>query len=186
MQAFYRDLSYPYGLENALQLAGTLKQGLHLRHNETIIEPPTTPPYTAHTSERSQTRTQGHIVVYDDDEAIRNLLAQALERKGFTVTCRHSFLDDKHDFGLIAETADALILDRHIGQQDGLSFLQRLREEIPCLPVVLISGHPLDPKEQRKLASLNADFFAKPFQVRELVRFLLHCLTDIPSPISSR
>ncbi len=186
MQAFYRDLSYPYGLENALRLAGALEREVHTRSDETIAEPNPSQPHPSQTHPsralgRTNTTTRGHIVVVDDDEAIRHLFTEALQRNGFTVTCRQSLQDDAHDFDLIANRADALILDRHIGPDDGLAFLQRLRREIPILPVVLISGHPLTRAEQRQLASLNADFFPKPFQVKELIQFLTLCLSDTPS-----
>ncbi|MCB9644712.1 MAG: response regulator transcription factor [Myxococcales bacterium] len=173
MQSFYRDLSYPYSLENALRLAGALGLEDKQTSDENIAEPKNNPQtkIAAH-SEKDPKGPQGHIFVYDDDSQIRELLKEVLQRNGYQVTCYDALQGDELDFAVLSQQADALLLDRHLGKDDGLEFLQRVREEGINLPTILMSGQDLTNKEQARLTLLQGDFFAKPFKVKELLSFL--------------
>jgi two-component system response regulator TctD len=111
------------------------------------------------------------ILLAEDEHALGEWLARALEQAGFRV----DWLDD----GRLAERAladhdyDALVLDLGLPGRDGHSLLRRLRAEDRRLPVLVLTAR--DSLAER-VGSLNEgadDFLAKPFALAELEARLL-------------
>jgi DNA-binding response OmpR family regulator len=83
------------------------------------------------------------ILVVEDDDAIRHLLADALQDAGFAVATAMDGIDaldqiDQHP-------PDAILLDLMMPAMDGWSFLQRLRElpDAGDTPVGILSAAPM-------------------------------------------
>ena len=107
-----------------------------------------------------------HVLIVDDDERIRELLAQFLGSKGFRVTV-----------AVDAETAraslrglafDLLIVDVMMPGEDGLSLARHLKQTMR-VPILMLTA--LAEAEQR-IAGLEAgvdDYMPKPFEPRELL-----------------
>ncbi len=78
-----------------------------------------------------------HIV--DDDEAVRRSLAFMLSSAGLAVRVYDSataFLD-----GIDTLQCGCLITDVRMPEMSGIELLQRIRERLPCLPAIVITGH---------------------------------------------
>ncbi len=106
------------------------------------------------------------ILVVDDDESIRLLVAEALEHAGYTV---ETAADGPQALERISQTVpDAIVLDIWMPSLDGFDFMRILRgaPETRGVPVVAISAaYP-----ERAALDLGAqEFLAKPFDVAALL-----------------
>ena len=107
-----------------------------------------------------------HILVVDDDDGIRTLLARYLRENGFLAsTAEDASHADQIMQGLIF---DALVVDVMMPGENGLDMTRRLRKRsnIPIL-VLTARGQPED-----RIEGLEAgadDYLPKPFEPRELV-----------------
>jgi two-component system nitrogen regulation response regulator GlnG len=104
---------------------------------------------------------QGHVLVVDDDQSLRLLCRVNLELDGFSVTEARS-LDAARE---AVDGVDAVLLDVHVGAENGIDLLEELKRDRPDLPVVLLTGESGLPQEARGRADA---VLSKPFEIREL------------------
>lgn len=109
------------------------------------------------------------LLVDDDLEFVRSI-TPALERRGVSVTAVHD------GFQALERAQDRLfdvaLVDVVMPGMDGLTLLDRLREEDPLLEVVILTGNPEVGDVRRSLKSGAFDYLMKPCKVEELVRSL--------------
>lgn len=123
------------------------------------------------------------VLVVDDDVAIRELIALALEKSGHTVQRAGSAGQART---VVARTpVDAVVSDIYMSGETGLAFLEKLRGQAPNLPVILVTA-----RGSGETAALAArigafEYVAKPFDVRQLAelvksdeQFWARCLTS--------
>jgi DNA-binding response OmpR family regulator len=108
----------------------------------------------------------GRLLVVDDEPEICGLVAECLGRAGYTVepcSCGAEL-----DAALAAGTADLVLLDISMPQEDGLSIARRLRASGPT-PIMMLTW--LDSVVDRIVGyEVGADdYLAKPFEPRELL-----------------
>lgn len=106
------------------------------------------------------------ILVVEDDEPLRALIARGLAEDGHVIDA----LPDGRDCdAYLAETPyDALVLDLNLPYEDGLSILRRLRARGEPTPVLLLTARDA---ADDVAAGLNAgadDYLRKPFAFIEL------------------
>ena len=107
------------------------------------------------------------VLVVDDVKELRKLIRQLLEREGFEVieaSGRESALRQLSDHREIA----AALIDVSLPSIHGPDLLPLLREVAPALPVVFMSGHPVE--DVRGIGSEG--FLRKPFSKEELFKAL--------------
>lgn len=79
------------------------------------------------------------ILIIDDERAIRNVLKDILGNEGYQV---EEAADGEDGFKkLKAGRFDAVLCDIKMPKLDGIEFLQKAKEEVPDVPVIMISGH---------------------------------------------
>ncbi len=107
------------------------------------------------------------VLVADDEESIRELLARALTPAGYdvvTVADPHAALDR------LRQTAcDLLIADLRMPGSDGLSLVREARRLQPALRVIIITGFS---SEASAIEAVNlgvAGYLVKPFRVPQLL-----------------
>lgn len=112
--------------------------------------------------------TQDHIAVVDDDVAIRELLAEQLERQGLKVSTAAS---GKALRALLAQSpVDLIVLDVMMPGEDGLTVLKDLRNgDHAGTPVLLLTALAEDVDRIIGLEMGADDYLPKPFTPRELV-----------------
>lgn len=105
------------------------------------------------------------ILIVEDELLIRFMLSDGLRDEGY-----HVIEACNADEALaILETAipDMLISDvRMPGSLDGLGLLRVVRETLPELPIIIMSGH-MDPA--RAIAEGAVQFVAKPYSMEAVV-----------------
>jgi DNA-binding NtrC family response regulator len=103
------------------------------------------------------------VLVADDDAALRLLCRVNLELDGYRVFEARNAAEV--DAVLARESVGVVLLDVHLGEDDGIEVAIRLRTSRPDLPVALFTGSV----DRRATWQDVADgFLAKPFRLEEL------------------
>jgi two-component system OmpR family response regulator len=107
------------------------------------------------------------VLVVDDDPSLRHMLRDYLEQHNMRVVTASQRQEASRQFAA-AETS-MVILDRRLGQEDGLDLLREIRSRSD-VPVIIISGHRRDEVDRVVGLELGADdYVTKPFCLRELL-----------------
>ena len=110
----------------------------------------------------------GSVLLVEDDVSVRRTLVGALTRSGFQVTVAGSLgetmraLETRDDFSV-------LVSDVHLPEDSGLDIAAAVRERLPALPVMFISGNPGDLLDAFGDAPANVSFLQKPFVPKTFV-----------------
>jgi DNA-binding response OmpR family regulator len=116
-----------------------------------------------------------HILVVDDDPAVRGTVALVLKSAGYRVGCA---ADGEAGWDAVCSARpDLLITDHEMPKLTGLELLRRVRSGPRHLPAIMISGCP--PQGEADLESLlqPGAVLPKPFSIGALlaiVQELLH------------
>lgn len=106
------------------------------------------------------------ILVAEDEDAVRHLIRNALEQRGFEVLEARDGAEAQERFFDDPDRVDCVLFDVHMPNATGPEALKAIRAERPRLPGVLMSGH-LDPGPTTALP--NVDYLPKPFPPHTLV-----------------
>ena len=110
------------------------------------------------------------ILVVDDQKWIRVLLVEALSSSGF-IPLEASNSSDALKIAC-EERPNIALIDLNMPESNGFSLLSMLKETIPDVDVVFMSGSS-DDKDMKKACKIGArGFFRKPFDIFRLVTFL--------------
>lgn len=111
------------------------------------------------------------LLIVDDDHLLLSALERDLSARGYEVLAASS-----HERGLEMarrEQPDAALLDLYIGEDSGLELLRALKDELPELVVLLLSGHAGVQHAVEAFHGGAVDFLQKPLggaQVHEALR----------------
>jgi len=126
-------------------------------------------PYYPGTDERSQSL----ILLAEDDEDMRHLLALSLCREGYTVidfgngTDLMTYIDDHRLLGEGIDGVDLIITDNVMPGRSGLQVLQKIRTVDRTTPVILITSFG-DEQVHAEATRLDAIILDKPFDIETL------------------
>ena len=107
-----------------------------------------------------------HVLVVDDDDRIRELVKQYLEKNHFLVTTAKDAEDAKKKIEIIK--FDILILDIMMPGESGLSLTKNLKKN-NSTPIILLTAKG---KTQDRIEGLELgadDYLGKPFEPKELL-----------------
>lgn len=120
-----------------------------------------------------------HLLIVDDDERIRDLLARYLKKNGFLVSAAR---DAAHARRLLAGLEfDLIVLDVMMPGESGLDLTQSLRQSM-ATPILLLTARD---ETSDRIAGLEAgadDYLAKPFEPKELLLRINAILRRMPEP----
>jgi DNA-binding response OmpR family regulator len=109
---------------------------------------------------------QPHILIVDDDAAIRTLLTEYLAENGLRVSVAGT---GAAMAAILAESAiDLIVLDLRLGGEDGMTIARRLRDE-SAIPIVMLTGVRDEADRVMGLELGADDYLTKPFSPRELL-----------------
>jgi two-component system phosphate regulon response regulator OmpR len=107
-----------------------------------------------------------HVLVVDDDDRIRQLLARYLRESGFLVSAAENASDASELMdGLVF---DALVLDVMMPGENGLDMTRRVRKT-SNVPILVLTAKGLAEDRIEGLEAGADDYLPKPFEPRELV-----------------
>lgn len=119
-----------------------------------------------------------HILIVDDEEQIRRLLRNLLEREGYRIS--------EAGDGVAAlkcqreDPADLIITDIYMPEKEGLETIPELRQLSPEVKIIAISGGDKTGKTNFLQVAItfgaNATL-AKPFDLHEVVRIVKDLLS---------
>jgi two-component system, OmpR family, phosphate regulon response regulator OmpR len=107
-----------------------------------------------------------HILVVDDDNRIRDLLARYLQDNGFRVTAAVDAASARATMRSLS--FDLIILDVMMPQESGLDFARSLRSSSQ-VPILMLTARAEPEQRIEGLETGVDDYLAKPFDPRELL-----------------
>jgi len=107
------------------------------------------------------------ILVVEDDEKIASFLVKGLKQNGYAVDHR---ADGEQGLALAQTVAyDAAVIDLMLPKLDGLSLIQKIREQKLRVPVLILSAKASVDDRVRGLQAGGDDYLTKPFAFSELL-----------------
>src|SRR5205809_1026555 len=107
------------------------------------------------------------ILVVDDEENIRHTLRGVLADEGFEVL---EAPDGRRALELLRHAAPRLaIVDVWMPEMDGIELVERMRNQAPGVPIIVISGHGTIETAVRVIRLGAFDFLEKPFPLDALL-----------------
>jgi putative nucleotidyltransferase with HDIG domain len=117
------------------------------------------------------------ILVVDDEETVRSIVAVVLEQSGFSVILAES-ADEARELLQIDPSIDLVLSDVMLPGTDGMSLLDRIVVDYPGTPVVLFSGihdiHVVTSAFRRGAI----DYLLKPFERTQLLTVVMRAVED--------
>ena len=119
----------------------------------------------------TEIRAAHRILLVDDDGAVRAMMTQGLERKGFEVVAAGSVIEALRR--IADESFDVLISDLHMPNPgDGFTVVSAMRHSQPNALTMLVSGYP-DVQSAMAAILLEADeIVVKPFEIARFTEFV--------------
>ena len=107
-----------------------------------------------------------HILVVDDDDRIRELVKQYLEKNKFLVSTAKDAFDAKRKLEIIK--FDILVLDIMMPGESGLSLTKEIKKNNP-VPIILLTAKDETKNRIEGLEIGADDYLGKPFEPKELL-----------------
>jgi DNA-binding NtrC family response regulator len=105
------------------------------------------------------------VLVVDDDRSIRFLCRVNLELEGWTVREAESIAEARER--LADGAVSVVLLDVHVGFDDGVAFLGEIRRNHPHVRVAMLTGSVGSPTLDEVVPD---DIITKPFTIEQLTR----------------
>ncbi|MCW6537760.1 MULTISPECIES: nitrogen regulation protein NR(I) [Sphingomonas] len=118
--------------------------------------------------------TNGEVLLVDDDDAVRVVVAQALRRAGHRVRTAATLAELERELKLGAP--DVLITDVVLPDGDGIENATRLVAERPDMPVIVLSARNTLTTAVRANEAGAYDYLPKPFDLETLTRTVAKAL----------
>lgn len=128
-------------------------------------------------SRRTLVRGFGHVLLVEDNAALRNVAAMALRKAGYEVT---TCVDGLEAMQLLQEgdRIDALVSDLIMPRKSGMELAQFVRVHMgEGVPVLLMSGYA-ESVTAKDIESVGASFMGKPFTMYELTERLAELFAE--------
>jgi DNA-binding response OmpR family regulator len=124
------------------------------------------------------------VLLIEDHKPLSRVLKQGLEEEGFAVDVAQD--GEEGDFKATTAEYDVIILDVMLPKQDGLSLLQRWREQGIKTHVLMLTARSTLEDKVRGLNLGADDYLTKPFELEELfarLRALIRRGHQVKDPI---
>jgi signal transduction histidine kinase len=110
------------------------------------------------------------VLVVEDEEVVRTLARNVLERLGYTVRTFGSATDVLENIGVLDEPVDLLLTDLVMPGMSGRELAERLLAIRPELRVLYTSGYTEDMAVHRGIAERGIAFLPKPYSMQTLAQ----------------
>jgi two-component system, cell cycle response regulator DivK len=109
------------------------------------------------------------ILLVEDNEMNRDMLARRLQRRGFEVVVA---VDGLQGLAMAAsEAPDAILMDMSLPELDGWEATRRLKDvhATRAIPVIALTAHAISGDRERALAAGCDDYETKPVELGRLI-----------------
>lgn len=114
--------------------------------------------------------TASVILVVDDDEPVRVMLARLLRTQGYSVVQAR---DAREAMRLLDEQLpDLVVSDIVMPGESGIELRRRIARRWPDVPVILISGYSTDAPAEFAARTARTSFVPKPFRADDLLQVI--------------
>jgi DNA-binding response OmpR family regulator len=121
--------------------------------------------------------TTPRVLVVDDDEAIRVMVQEGLQRDGFEVVAASDVSDALRH--IATEKFDVLLSDLHMPLAgDGFTLVSAMRHTHPEALTVVLSGYPALSEAMAAILSQADEILVKPFQIGSITELIRTRLAD--------
>jgi PAS domain S-box-containing protein len=124
------------------------------------------------------------ILVVEDEDAVRSMVREALEARGYRVLVARNGVEALDLAGRYGDYIDLLISDVIMPQMNGAELAQRLARLRPGLRVLFVSGYTDDAVIRLGVLEKRTAFLQKPFSLDLLARTVREVLDQGPAPSS--
>ncbi len=115
-------------------------------------------------------KTKKKILIVDDEEGIREILAFAFEMEGYPVS---TAADGSEAFEKVfADVIDVVITDIRMPKKDGLTLLKEIRQKHQKLPFVIVMTAYSEFSEQEITDMGAVGLLQKPIDLNKLIKFV--------------
>jgi PAS domain S-box-containing protein len=170
----------------AFELMLGVASGILLNHR---LQGNSTPSSRLTLQERSRQLAGARVLVAEDNPINQQVIREFLQLSGIEVAIAGNGQEALDQ--LAAGRFDAVLMDVHMPEMDGLTATQQIRqrESLAALPVIaLTAGVTADEREQALACGMN-DFIGKPVSLEALNETLLHWMGGLaamnPAPFST-
>ena len=111
----------------------------------------------------------GHILIIDDDPALRHTLARILQHAGYEATTAASGQEGLQLLAAARQSYDLVYLDIRMPDMNGMDVLKILHARHSEIPVVLFTGQPDLNSAVEALRQGASDYLLKPLQPLDLI-----------------
>lgn len=109
------------------------------------------------------------VMIVDDEESIRKLLKQRLEREGFEVLTAQNAEEAERSYGG-GNGVCAVVTDLKMPGKDGFELMKTLKEKGTLTKYIVITGHGEKEAAVQAVKNGATDYLEKPFDMDEFVR----------------
>ncbi len=118
------------------------------------------------------------VLVVDDTDQVRKTVERVLTMHGAEVLTARDGVEAVEVVERERERVDVVVLDLTMPRMDGAKAHERIREIVPGLPILLMSGYAEGEQVEHVLSQPRTRFLAKPFDMAELLRALRELLAE--------
>ena len=121
------------------------------------------------------------VLIYEDLPTNRTILKQYCDFAGIESKIESNGVDIVEQFKEFRP--DAVLIDYSLGEESGLTLVERLRNAVDTqgIPIILMGSLYSTKKEKQKIQKLFQAQIQKPIKKRQLLVTILNCLFDIKS-----
>ena len=109
------------------------------------------------------------LLLVEDNEMNRDMLARRLERKGYEVTCA---VDGPEGIAMaVSQAPDIILMDVALGDMDGWEATAAIRRNPATskIPIIALTAHALQSDRMKSIEAGCVDFETKPVQLPQLL-----------------
>ena len=126
---------------------------------------------------KPQEQTKDTVLLVDDDAEIRKTVSDMLTRSGYSVL---TAVDGGSALQVLKGgiVIDLVIADYQMPEMDGLTLVRRIKEKMPDMPVVILTGHG---NLESYLCATGLGvirYIGKPIGMRELLKTVRDAVAD--------
>ena len=119
-----------------------------------------------------------NILIVDDEQDIRDMIAAFLEDEGYDTNCVANAQDAQTQINIQLPSLIILDIWMRDSSMDGISLLNWIKDIHPDIPIIMISGHGTVEIAVNAIKAGAYDFIEKPFKSEKLVFMVKRALEN--------